>query len=183
MPQNALTRQDLQRKYLAPSELGRISFVYQYYVYNATSLHNTNSSMPKEVLILPMAVLCSNLKPSPSCTAYLPTVHCPNPKSLSLCIGGEDAQVGLVHNYMNYEPYTNTWAARIYLQPICNTMQYIWGTEVILKYFQTGKFVWQTPVGSRVDYDEGSKPGLDFIGMNYYGRYCCCNLNAAEVAA
>ena len=96
-----------------------------------------------------------------------PALQPPSP-----CTGGQDAQVGLVHNYMNYEPYTNTWAARLYLQPVCNTMQYIWGTEVILKYFQTGKFVWQAPVGSKVDFDEGSKPGLDFIGMNYYGRYC-----------
>lgn len=86
--------------------------------------------------------------------------------------GGKDAQVGLVHNYMNYEPYTNTWAAKWYLQPVCNTMQYIWGTAVILKYLQTGKFLWQAPVGSKVEFDEGSKPGLDFIGMNYYGRYC-----------
>lgn len=84
--------------------------------------------------------------------------------------GGKDAQVGLVHNYMNYEPYTNTWAAKWYLQPVCNTMQYIWGTAVVLKYLQTGKFLWQAPVGSKVEYDEGSKPGLDFIGMNYYGR-------------
>lgn len=79
--------------------------------------------------------------------------------------------MGLVHNYMNYEPYTNTWAAKWYLQPVCNTMQYIWGTGVILKYFQTGKFLWQAPIGSKVEFDEGSRPGLDFIGMNYYGRY------------
>ena len=72
---------------------------------------------------------------------------------------------------MNYEPYTNTWAAKWYLQPVCNTMQYIWGTDILLKYFQTGKFLWQAPVGGRVEFDEGSKPGLDFIGMNYYGRY------------
>ena len=88
-----------------------------------------------------------------------------------LYAGGQDVQVGLVHNYMNYEPYTNTWAARWYLQPVCNTMQYIWGTEVVLKYFQTGTFRWQGPVGGKVEFDEGSKPGLDFIGMNYYGRY------------
>ena len=50
-------------------------------------------------------------------------------------------------------------------------MQYIWGTDILLKYFQTGKFLWQAPVGGRVEFDEGSKPGLDFIGMNYYGRY------------
>lgn len=54
--------------------------------------------------------------------------------------GGDVAQVGLVHNYMNYEPYTNTWAARCYLQPLCNTLQYIWGTSVLLEYFQTGNF-------------------------------------------
>lgn len=84
--------------------------------------------------------------------------------------GGQEVQVGLVHNYMNYEPYTNTWAAKWYLQPVCNTMQYIWGTDILLKYFQTGKFLWQAPVGGRVEFDEGSKPGLDFIGMNYYGR-------------
>lgn len=83
--------------------------------------------------------------------------------------------MGLVHNYMNYEPYTNTWAAKWYLQPVCNTMQYIWATAVILKYFQTGKFLWQAPVGSKVEFDEGSKPGLDWIGMNYYGRYGWCS--------
>lgn len=95
---------------------------------------------------------------------------------------GQEAQVGLVHNYMNYEPYTNTWAAKWYLQPVCNTMQYIWGTAVILNYFQTGKFLWQAPVGGKVEFDEGSKPGLDFIGMNYYGRYCRCgHLKRKEV--
>ena len=84
--------------------------------------------------------------------------------------GGQEAQIGLVHNYMNYEPYTNTWAARLYLQPVCNTMQYVWGTSLILQYFKTGKFVWQGPIGSKVAFEEGSKPGLDWIGMNYYGR-------------
>lgn len=54
--------------------------------------------------------------------------------------GGDTAQVGLVHNYMNYEPFTKTWAARCYLQPLCNTLQYIWGTSVLLEFFQTGKF-------------------------------------------
>ena len=49
-------------------------------------------------------------------------------------------------------------------------MQYIWGTDIILQYFRTGKFRWQAPVGGKVQFDEGSKPGLDFIGMNYYGR-------------
>jgi len=90
--------------------------------------------------------------------------------------------VGLVHNYMNYEPYTDTWAAKWYLQPVCNTMQYIWGTDILLKYFQTGKFLWQAPVGGRVEFDEGSKPGLDFIGMNYYGR-CASGLLFSRVHA
>lgn len=90
--------------------------------------------------------------------------------------------MGLVHNYMNYEPYTNTWAAKWYLQPVCNTMQYIWGTDILLKYFQTGKFLWQAPVGGRVEFDEGSKPGLDFIGMNYYGR-CASGLLFSRVRA
>ena len=71
---------------------------------------------------------------------------------------------------MNYEPYTNNWAAKQYLQPVCKTMQYIWGTEVILQYFRTGKFAWQGPMGGKVAFDEGRKPGLDWIGMNYYGR-------------
>jgi len=97
--------------------------------------------------------------------------------------GGRDAQVGLVHNYMNYEPYTSTWAAKCYLQPVCDTMQYIWGTDVLLKYFQTGKFLWQAPVGGKVQFDEGNKPGLDFIGMNYYGRCnpCFCSMLSVEV--
>lgn len=91
-------------------------------------------------------------------------------KAIKAMPGGQDAQIGLVHNYMNYEPYTNNWAAKQYLQPVCKTMQYIWGTEVILQYFRTGKFVWQGPMGGKVAFDEGQKPGLDWIGINYYGR-------------
>lgn len=83
---------------------------------------------------------------------------------------------------MNYEPYTNTWAAKWYLQPVCNTMQYIWGTDILLKYFQTGKFLWQAPVGGRVEFDEGSKPGLDFIGLNYYGRFVSGLLSSSSHA-
>ena len=113
--------------------------------------------------------------PSPPPRHTLPSVYTSTHIIIAILnTGGQEAQVGLVHNYMNYEPYTNTWAAKWYLQPVCNTMQYIWGTAVILKYFQTGKFLWQAPVGGKVEFDEGSKPGLDFIGMNYYGRYCRC---------
>ena len=29
---------------------------------------------------------------------------------------------------------------------------------------------WQAAFGGKVEYTEDTKPGLDFIGMNYYGR-------------
>ena len=29
---------------------------------------------------------------------------------------------------------------------------------------------WQAAFGGKVEYQEDTKPGLDFIGMNYYGR-------------
>lgn len=50
--------------------------------------------------------------------------------------GGEDAQIGIVHNHMVYEPLNPNWANRSYLVYICSILNYVWGTKVLLEYFK-----------------------------------------------
>ena len=83
-------------------------------------------------------------------------------------VGGQKARVGLVHNYMNYAPISKTCTGHIAWA--CGWLNSFWGTQQILEYFRTGRFHYPVPMSSPVSHQEAGKPGLDFIGINYYSR-------------
>ncbi|KAK9837706.1 hypothetical protein WJX74_003498 [Apatococcus lobatus] len=88
--------------------------------------------------------------------------------AIKACTGGQAARVGIVHNYMNYAPISKVCSGHIAWA--CGWLNSFWGTQQILEYFCTGRFHYPVPMGSPVSHQEASKPGLDFIGINYYGR-------------
>ena len=76
--------------------------------------------------------------------------------------------MGIVHNYMNYAPISKVCSSHIAWA--CGWLNSFWGTQQILEYFSSGRFHYAVPMSSPVSHQEASKPGLDFIGINYYGR-------------
>ncbi|KAK9868650.1 hypothetical protein WJX84_001643 [Apatococcus fuscideae] len=88
--------------------------------------------------------------------------------AIKSCAGGRDVRVGIVHNYMNYAPITPAWSGHVAWA--CGWLNSFWGTQQILEYFSSGRFHFPVPCSSPVRHQETSKPGLDFIGINYYGR-------------
>ena len=91
-------------------------------------------------------------------------VRCP-------CSGGEKAQVGLVHNWLRYEPLSKRGYCSFYINPLCSWMDEIWANRIMIEYFTTGQFTWRIPFGAPMQVQEDIVPPVDWIGMNYYGRY------------
>lgn len=102
-------------------------------------------------------------------------------RTLKAMPGGELAQIGLVHQYMTFEPY-NSWNA-IETAPTF-FLNYIFN-DVVLNFLKTGDFSfkvpWLVPVIASVsitDYvhllfsklELDRQPYFDFIGLNYYSR-------------
>ena len=84
---------------------------------------------------------------------------------------GASASIGIVHNYLQYEVQYPESISKYYIGPICKMMSSIWGNTIMLRYFKEGIFEWPSPFGGNtVEYKEPSKPGCDWIGINYYGR-------------
>jgi hypothetical protein len=89
-------------------------------------------------------------------------------------IGGEAAQIGIVHNYMPFEAKLGKWGLLIWwnraLASVCN---HCWGNDLILDYLGTGQLHWRPLVGPlralRYSCPDG-RPPLDWIGLNYYSR-------------
>lgn len=94
------------------------------------------------------------------------------------CAGGNEARVGIVHNYMPFEAKrTGAWHFLIWwnrvLAAVCH---HSWGNDVILGYLATGSLNWRPlgPLLGTVSYScpEG-RPMLDWVGLNYYSRCGC----------
>lgn len=90
--------------------------------------------------------------------------------------GGEEAQVGIVHNYMPFEArkgkhWLLVWWTRV-LAKICNVC---WGNDIILDYLGTGQLNWQPlapfPVAGVSYTDPQGSPPMDWLGLNFYSRY------------
>ena len=82
--------------------------------------------------------------------------------------GGERARVGIVHNYMQYAPSSRRCSGHIAWA--CGWLNSFWGTQQILEYFGSGRFHYPLPAGTPVSHQEPAKPGLDYVGINFYGR-------------
>ena len=89
----------------------------------------------------------SQARPLQACRQWIVQMgsdgHCPDSHGYTSGLvtpcapaGGEDAQIGIVHNHMVYEPLNPNWANRSYLVYICSILNYVWGTKVLLEYFK-----------------------------------------------
>lgn len=84
--------------------------------------------------------------------------------------GGEQAQIGIVHNWLRYEPLNKRGYSNFYVGPLTNWLDEIWANRIMIQYFTSGRFVWKVPFGSDISVQEDRLPKLDWIGINYYGR-------------
>ena len=84
--------------------------------------------------------------------------------------GGKDAQIGLVHSAIRFEALKPKGRSAKWVLPAVEWLMQTWAAEATLNFFQTGHFHWPTPLGDAYEFQAASKPGLDFIGVNYYGR-------------
>ncbi|MBS1987736.1 glycoside hydrolase family 1 protein [Candidatus Dependentiae bacterium] len=102
-------------------------------------------------------------------------------RTLKAMPGGQQAHIGLVHQYLTFEPY-NTWniieaAPTFFLNYVFN--------DVILNFLKTGEFSfkipWLVPVVANVSVTDDvhilfskleldRQPYFDFIGLNFYSR-------------
>ncbi len=56
-----------------------------------------------------------------------------------------------------------------WVDPVVTWLNRVWATETTLEYFRDGHFSWMSPWASTVEARD-ERPGLDFVGMNYYGK-------------
>ncbi len=96
--------------------------------------------------------------------------------------GGQSAQIGLVHQYLTFEPY-NKWNLIEKIPTIF--LNYIFN-DVILNFLKTGNFSFSIPLVASVTTNSEAKvfkgleslpgfnlkdrPYFDFIGLNFYSR-------------
>ena len=91
-------------------------------------------------------------------------------KELKSLKNGKESQIGIVHNYLQFEPNSN-WnliekIASHYLSQITN--------QNVLKFFKTGIFSYYIPLlvneyfDFKKDFEENNFRMTDFVGLNYY---------------
>lgn len=81
--------------------------------------------------------------------------------------GGDRARVGLVHQFMRFDPKNKGWAQR-YIRPLTNWMTFWFGTDVVLQYLKTGEFEWKSPFKGVTVQAKDEIPKMDWFGINYY---------------
>jgi len=88
-------------------------------------------------------------------------------KAIKRLPNGAHAQVGLAHSLTQFEPY-NT-ASRME-ESVAYYMNHMFH-DAITEFFSTGKFTWQVPVLTSLEYeDKDATRSLDFFGINYYSH-------------
>jgi beta-glucosidase len=81
--------------------------------------------------------------------------------------GGEQAQIGLVKNIVQFDP-SRRWHALDWL--LAHKLNALF-TESILNFFKTGDFDFSMPGLASLHYrDARAQRSLDFIGLNYYSH-------------
>ena len=56
-----------------------------------------------------------------------------------------------------------------WVDPVVTWLNRVWATESTIEYFRDGQFSWMSPWASTMEAKD-ERPGLDFVGMNYYGK-------------
>ncbi len=85
-------------------------------------------------------------------------------KALKAMTNGDNAQIGLVHQYLRFEPYTS-WNP---LERVPAWMLNALMTDTIFTFLTTGTFEYSMPCLFDVSYKADVDKFLDFIGINYY---------------
>jgi hypothetical protein len=70
---------------------------------------------------------------------------------------------------MGYEALRPKAFSARWVAPVVTWLNRVWATDVTLDYFREGRFVWHSPWAPPMDVQD-ERPGLDFIGLNYYGK-------------
>jgi len=103
------------------------------------------------------------------CLLNLLRCHTETYRAIKSMPGGEQARVGLVHQFILFEP-KNTGIAAAYIRPLTSWMTFWFGTDVLMTYLLSGEFIWKSPFkGITVEAHDG-RPPLDWLGINYYSR-------------
>lgn len=96
--------------------------------------------------------------------------------ALKAMLHGIDAQIGIVHQCLTAEAYTqhNSWfdAARYYLGlPLAKFLTKIFAHAIVKEFLKTGTFFYRIPkVITLESYNERALHSYDFIGINYYSK-------------
>lgn len=70
----------------------------------------------------------------------------------------------MAYEVLRPEAFSARWVA-----PVVVWLNRVWATKLTLDYFKSGRFCWLSPwAPAHTAQDE--IPGLDFVGMNYYGK-------------
>ena len=83
--------------------------------------------------------------------------------------GGKTSKIGIVHNVMEYETLRPEAFSARWVDPVVVWLNRVWATQTTLDYFSHGHFSWMSPWSDTMAIKE-ERPGLDFVGMNYYGK-------------
>mmetsp|Transcript_10072 Transcript_10072/g.28907 ORF Transcript_10072/g.28907 Transcript_10072/m.28907 type:complete len:528 (+) Transcript_10072:287-1870(+) len=86
--------------------------------------------------------------------------------------GGCDAQIGIVHNYMWFEP-KGKGLLYAFTRYLCTRVNHWYGNDLFIEFFKTGRFKWEKALPACCGYVEHSEtelPKMDWLGINYYTR-------------
>lgn len=83
--------------------------------------------------------------------------------------GGAESRIGIVHNVMRYEVLRPGAFSARWVTPVVEWLNRVWATDLTLEYFKSGRFCWHSPWAPTTE-TQDEVPGLDFVGMNYYGK-------------
>lgn len=102
---------------------------------------------------------------------HLYQAHIAAYKAIKASKGGDCVQVGIVHNYMNFEVKDPSSFTASWVRPIVEVINKCWGNDILVELFTSGTFTWPKFLsdGFSWQYPDGRAP-CDFVGLNYYGR-------------
>ncbi|KAK9917329.1 hypothetical protein WJX75_003166 [Coccomyxa subellipsoidea] len=90
-------------------------------------------------------------------------------KAMKALPGGAESRIGIVHNVMRYEVLRPGAFSARWVTPVVEWLNRVWATDLTLEYFKSGRFCWHSPWAPTTE-TQDEIPGLDFVGMNYYGK-------------
>lgn len=99
-------------------------------------------------------------------TKHLMMAHIATYNAIKALPGGSDAQIGIVHNIIHFEPYhPGNWLESI----ISRTLSHVY-SKSITQFLLTGSLIFKTPF-AKITFDYPAiRDAQDYIGLNYYSH-------------